>query len=208
MKKVVVSVAVMLGLGLSNVQAQGVSFGVKADANMSNFILTDFADGVKSKIGFGASIGGFTKIGFSENFGLQPELLLHFKTSKMEYVKDGPESDFQYFGMEIPVYLVGQTSLGSGKGFFGVGPFLGLGFDARYKPNVGSEVELYKEYGGQDSDWQRFDFGAGAMLGYEFGSGLQISAGYKIGVINTLNRQKDDFSMLNQTISLGLGFRF
>ena len=208
MKKVVISVAVMLGLGLSNVQAQGVSFGVKADANMSNFILTDL-DGMKSKIGFGASLGGFTKIDFSENFGLQPELLLHFKTSKMEVEETKHETDFRYFGMEIPVYLVGQTDLGSGKGFFGIGPLLGIGFDARYLGTGGAkDHELYKEYGGQDSDWQRWDFGAGAMLGYELGNGIQISASYKIGFINTVNRQKDDFSMLNQTISLGLGFRF
>jgi len=206
MKKVLLSVVLILGLGLQS-HAQGVSVGVKAEANTSNFILTDL-DGMKSKLGFGATLGGFTKIEFSESFGLQPELLLHFKTSRMEVEATGAETDFQYFGMEIPVYLVGQKNMGNGKGFFGVGPYLGIGFDARYKANGMSDVELYKEYNNQDSEMQRWDFGAGAMLGYEFGNRLQIQASYKIGFINALYANKDNACMLNQTVSLGVGYRF
>ena len=205
MKKVVISVAVVLGLGMTKAHAQEILGGIKLDANMSNFILTDL-DGLKSKVNFGVSVGGYTKIEFSEKFALQPEILLHYKNSKTEVKASGAETDFQYFGVELPVYVVGQTDIGSGKGFFGAGPFVGFGIDARSKN--GSEVELYKEYGGQKSEMQRWDFGAGAMLGYEFGSRLQIIATYKIGVINALNANKDNASMLNNTFSLGLGYRF
>ena len=207
MKKVVLSVAVALGLGLATAQAQGVLGGIKADANTSNFILTDL-DGMKSKLGFGATIGGYTKFEFGENFALQPEILLHFKNSKMEVKSTGKETDFQYFGMELPVYAVGQMSLGSGKGFIGLGSYFGLGFDARYKASGMDDVKLYKEYGGAKSELQRWDLGAGAMLGYEFGNRLQIVASYKFGFINALNAGKDDATMRNQTISLGLGYRF
>jgi len=208
MKKIVFSVAVMLGLGLTNIQAQEVLGGIKVDANLSNFILSDM-DGMKSKLGFGVSAGGYTKIALSENFGLQPEILLHFKNSKMEVEATGHETDYQYFGVELPVYAVGQTNIGNGKGFIGLGPYLGFGIDARYKGTGGAkDVELYKEYGGQESAMQRWDFGAGLMLGYEFGNRLQILASYKIGFIDALNAGKDNASMLNQTVSLGLGYRF
>jgi len=207
MKRVVLSVALVLGLGLTQAHAQEILGGMKADANMSNFILSDM-DGMKSKLGFGATIGGYTKIGLGENFALQPEILLHYKNSKMEEKSSGGEMDFQYFGLEIPVYAVGQTNIGNGKGFFGVGPYLGLGFDARYKASGMDDLKLYKEYGGQKSAMQRWDFGAGAMLGYEFGNRLQIIATYKIGFIDALNANKDNASMLNQTVSLGLGYRF
>jgi len=207
MKKVVVFVALVLGLGMTQTHAQEVSFGVKADANMSNFILSDM-DGMKSKLGFGATVGGYTKIMFGDNFGLQPELLLHFKNSKMEEKLSGQDVDFQYFGLEIPVYAVGQFAIGNGMGIVGVGPYLGIGLDARYKTSGMDDVELYKEYGGQKSEFQRFDFGAGAMLGYEFGNRLQITATYKIGFIDALNANKDNASMLNNTVSLGLGYRF
>jgi hypothetical protein len=197
----------VLGLGLASAQAQGISGGVKADANISNFILTDM-DGMKSKLGFGATVGGFTKFEFGENFAVQPELLLHFKNSKVEVKSTGKETDFQYFGMEIPVYAVGQMNLGGGKGFVGVGPYLGLGFDARYKASGADDLKLYEEIGGQKSAMQRWDVGAGAMLGYELSNRLQIVASYKIGFINALNAGKDDATMLNQTVSLGVGFRF
>ena len=207
MKKLVVFVTFVLGLGMTQTHAQEVRGGIKVDANLSNFILSDL-DGMKSKVSPGVSVGGYAKIEFSENFALQPELLLHFKNSKMEVKATGHETDFQYFGVELPVYAVGQVNLGSGKGLIGIGPYIGLGIDARYKVSGMDDVELYKEYGGKKSELQRFDFGAGAMLGYEFGNRLQITATYKIGFIDALNANKDNASMLNNTVSLGLGYRF
>lgn len=209
MKKIVLAVAVMFGLGLSQVNAQiAVSGGVKANANMSNFILTDM-DNMKSNLGFGATLGGFTKIEFSRHFALQPELLFHFKNSEMENETTGSKMDYQYFGAEIPVYAVGQMNLGSGKGYLGIGPYVGLGFDARYKADGMDDVKLYDEIGNTgESTMQRWDFGVGAMLGYEFSCGIQINAGYKIGFINALDAGRDDTKMLNQTISLGVGYRF
>ena len=207
MKRVVVFVALVLGLGMTQTHAQGVKGGIKVDANLSSFILSDL-DGMKSKVGPGVSVGGYAKIEFSENFALQPELLLHLKNSKMEVNATGHETDFQYFGVEVPVYAVGQTNIGSGKGFIGIGPYIGLGIDARYKASGMDDVELYKKYGSKKSELQRLDFGAGAMLGYEFSNRLQITATYKLGFIDALNANKDNASMLNNTISIGLGYRF
>jgi hypothetical protein len=181
--------------------------GIKIDANLSNFILGDMP-GMKSKMGFGITAGGYTKIEFSRNFALQPEILLHYKNSTMETKATGGEVDFQYFGVELPLYVMGQMSLGKGKGFIGIGPYVGFGIDARYKTDGADDVKLYKEYNGRESEMQRWDFGVGTMLGYEFNSRLQISATYKIGFINSLNAEKDNASMLPQTISLGLGYRF
>ena len=205
MKKVGFLVVVMLGLGIAKVNSQEILGGIKVDANMSNFILTDL-DGMKSKMGFGVTAGGYTKITFGEKFSLQPEILLHFKNSISEIKENGYETDFQYFGVELPIYAVMQTDIKNGTGFIGMGPYFGFGIDAQYK-GIGTS-DVYKEYNGRKSEMQRWDFGLGAMLGYEFASRLQIMASYKIGFLNSLNANKDNASMLNQTISLGLGFRF
>ena len=207
MKKVFLSAVLVLGLGMMQAQAQGILGGIKVESNMSNFILSDM-DGMKSKMGFGVTAGGYTKMEFGENFALQPEILLHFKNSTMETEATGSEIDFQYFGVELPVYAVGQFNLGSGKGFIGAGPYLGMGIDARFKAKDMDDVNLYKEYDGQKTEMQRFDVGMGAVLGYELVSRLQITATYKIGFIDALNANKDNASMQNQTISLGLGYRF
>jgi hypothetical protein len=207
MKKVMLSLALVIGLGTTQINAQEVRGGIKVEANTSNFILSDM-DGEKSSLGFGATVGGYTKIGFGEHFALQPEVLLHYKNSVMETEATGQETDFQYFGVEIPLYAVYQTNLKKGKGFLGVGPYLGFGIDARYKADGTDNLNLYKKYGGNKSAMQRWDFGAGIMLGYEFSSRLQITATYKIGFIDALNAGKDNATLLPQTVSLGLGYRF
>jgi hypothetical protein len=225
MKRVFLSVALVLGLGLTQARGQEVSDanfkrvmgGIKVDANLSNFILGKKEDDMVSKLGFGASIGGYTKIMFGESFGLQPELLLHYKTSKREFKSLGSEKGgFQYFGIEIPIYAVLQTNMGNGKGFIGLGPYSGFGVDARYKfdgkPDEKlygmKDVNLYTEQDGDEPEKQRWDFGAAAMLGYEFGSRLQIVGSYKIGFIDAQNVGKPSGSVLNQTFSIGLGYRF
>lgn len=204
MKKIVLALAVILGLGCSQVNAQTtISGGVKADANMANFLLTDL-DAQKSTMKVGASLGGFMKVEFGENFALQPELLFHYKQSKMETGK--LEDDFEYWGMEIPVYAIGQMKMGAGKGFVGVGPYVGYGFSAKYKD---ADKDLYKKDKLTDKAvLNRWDFGLGATLGYEFNSGFSVSASYKIGLIDTLDALKDDATMRNQSVSLGVGYRF
>jgi hypothetical protein len=204
MKKIVLSLVVILGLGCSVVNAQtSISGGVKADANVSNFLLSDM-DAYTSTMKVGASIGGFMKMEFGEVFALQPELLFHYKASKMEI--GNSETDFEYWGAEIPVYALCQKQMGSGKGFIGVGPYVGFGFDAKYKDG---DIDLYEKNSLTDkAALNRWDFGVGATLGYEFSSGISINAGYKIGLIDMMDEGKDNASMKNQAVSLGLGYRF
>lgn len=197
MKKFFLATALIIGLGFMQVNAQ-VNFGIKAEANLSNFLLTDMA-GAESNFGVGASLGAFTEFEFGEHFALQPELLFHYKTSEL---KDGASIDYQYFGAEIPIYAVGKVNLGAGKAYLGAGPYFGVGFDAKYKAG-GSDINLYK-----DKVLQRFDLGAGVMLGYEFGFGLQINAGYKMGFFDAVDAESDIVTMRNEAISLGLAYKF
>ena len=198
MKKVILGLALVLGMGMTQVNAQTISGGIKADANMSGFILSDL-DGQKSKMGFGASLGGFAKVDLHQNFAIQPELLFHFQTSKYEV--GNVERDYEYWGVEIPVYAMFQhTDFSSNRFYAGVGPYIGYGFSAKYKD---PDYKLYKE-----DAMQPWDFGFGAQVGYEFSNGIQINAGYKIGVIDALDRGKDNATMLPHKISLGVGYRF
>ena len=198
MKKVMLGLMLILGLSATQVNAQSVTTGIKAEANLSNFILSDMPL-AESTLGFGASVGGFVKFDIGNNFAIQPELLFHFQSSKMEQASI--ERNYEYWGVEIPVYAMGQWKNSSnGRFYAGVGPYVGLGFDARFdKP----EHKLYK-----DDAMQPLDFGFGVQAGYEFSNGVQINAGYKIGVVDALDKGKDVSTMLPQRISLGVGFRF
>ena len=203
MKKIILTVALAMGLGVAGINAQNVSKGVKAETNMSNFILDDMP-GVESGFGVGAGVGGFLKIDFGEYFSLQPELLFHWQNSTLK--QGGLESDIQYWGMEIPLYAVGQLTLeNNDRAYIGIGPYGRLGFSAK---NTTADINLYDEIGGADAFMQRGDVGAGVMIGYEFAFGMQINASYKYGFLNVLDAGSDNSMMNNQMISFGIGYRF
>jgi len=198
MKKVLVGLFVVLGLGTTQVNAQSITYGVKAEANMSNFNLSDMK-GVDSKMGFGATVGGFAKFDISERFAIQPELLVHFQNS--EWKDNGVKRDFEYWGLEIPVYAMFQWDTPSNNRFYaGVGPYVGYGLAAELNR---PKTKMYK-----DDLMQEWDFGFGAQVGYEFANGIQINAGYKMGIVNALDKDRDGGKALPQRISLGVGYRF
>lgn len=203
MKKMfLLGLSILMTTGLVTVNAQTpINYGMKAEANMSNFLLSDL-DNQSSTMKLGPTLGGFMNIGVHENFSIQPEVMLFYRQSKMETgsVKD----DFRQWGMQVPVYFLGQTYTNSGKFYAGVGPYLGLGFDAKYKD---ADKDLYKKVNGK-TDMNRWDFGLGALVGYEFSNGVQVNGGYQLGLIDQLDALKDDASMRNQAVSLGVGYRF
>ncbi len=203
MKKTMIfclSVLMATGFMTTNAQTQ-LSYGVKGGMNLSNFILTDL-DAQKSTMKPGASLGGFLKVDLHPNFAIQPEVSFFYKSSKMEI--GALEDDFRQWGMQIPVYAVGQMPTANGRAYFGVGPYVGVGFDARYKD---ADKDLYEEVN-DAAAMNRWDVGVGAMLGYEFKNGVQINAGYQIGFINQLDALKDVAKMHPQTINIGIGYRF
>lgn len=202
MKKIIlICLSVLMTTGFVSAQTN-ISGGIKVEANMSNFLLSDL-EPQKSTMRVGPNLGGFMKIDFHENFALQPELMFYFRNSKTEFTKDN-EDTFQQWGVQIPIYAVGQMQLGTGRGYVGLGPYVGFGFDARYDD---ADVNLYKEINGKKT-MNRWDFGAGLMVGYEFDNGLQINAGYQMGFIDQLDALKDDATKRTQTVTLGIGYRF
>lgn len=177
------------------------SAGLKLQANYSKYRLSGMP-GVDSKYGVGAGAGGFLKVGFGEHFAIQPELLFNFNRSKLKSDQSGK---LRYMGLELPVYAVGQINAGSGKIFLGAGPYLAYGLSNKLKD--GTSVSLYKKQEGQSkAAMSRLDYGVGAILGYEFGSGLLVNAGYKLGLKDQLKASGS--SMKVSAFSLGVGYKF
>lgn len=198
MKKVVLGIILILGVGIHQVEAQTVSYGVKANGNLSNFILDDMK-GVSSNMGFGASLGSFVKFDVMEHFAIQPELFIHYQSSELK--EAGKKRDYEYWGIEAPVYAMGQWKTGSNDRFYvGAGPYVGYGFSSKLKS---PELNLYKK-----DKHQHWDLGIGALIGYEFSNHIQINASYKIGFLDALDEGKKHATMLPQRISLGVGYRF
>ncbi len=207
-------VAMVIGFNFNQANAQGfikkvtgnLSGGVKTEVILSNFSLSEMPN-AKSEINIGGTFGGFVKLDLAEHFALQGDVLFHYKTSNLE--RDGVKSDYQYWGIEFPGYFMSQLKMNKGDRFYvGVGPFVEYGLNAKFKTR-GNEIDLFKnDVAVGKPCMTRFEIGTAAMIGYEFGSGIQANVGYRTGLTNVLEANKDDTSMFPNTVSFGIGYRF
>jgi hypothetical protein len=158
----------------------------------------------KSHSGFGLSLGNSDKLEINENFALQGEFLLHYRTSELSNNTDGIKNKFSYWGAEVPVYVVGQLKTASGKFFIGAGSYIDFGFNAKI-----AGTDLYKKDKTTGEIFmKRWDYGCGIIGGYEFKNNFFVNIAYRRGFSNLLNTDKADASMKSQVFSLGLGYRF
>lgn len=175
------------------------SFGVKLNGNLTNVEVSNMQNG-SSSFKPGASLGGFAKIEFGEHFALQPELLFSYTERKINMV--GEKARFKYASVEIPVYAMGQFSVGRGKLFVGIGPNIGYGF------SIDSKTEKLQDWeeSANKLELSHWYMGGGVLVGYEFNNGISINAGYKLGY--DLSSKNKTSGADTQTISLGVGYRF
>lgn len=183
-------------------QEKSVSFGFKAGTNLSNYRLGGSNKGLKSNMNIGGTAGGFVKYELSPNFALQSGVDVYYKTSKLESQADNSSVKLKSLGLEVPLYGILQGGLGSGKAFIGAGPYIGYGIIAK-----SDGINLFKKNGETGKPaMNRFDYGVGAIIGYDFDKNWQINASYQFGLAD-LDKGKGG-SLKNQIASLGIAYRF
>ncbi|MCD8186870.1 MAG: PorT family protein [Rikenellaceae bacterium] len=200
MKRLLIGILALTGIVATPARAQEISYGVKAEWNISNYIVKNAVQ-VKSDMKSGVTLGGFAKMDITNAFAVQPELLVHYQNSDYRAKSGGRVDNLTYWGLEIPVYALGQLHTKSGNRLYaGIGPYVGYGLSLKLDQKP--KVDFYDK-----EDYQRWDFGGKVTVGYEFAAGLQFNVSYRIGVINAVDK-KDDQKMLPQALSFGVGFRF
>lgn len=171
------------------------------ETNIHQFWLYDL-DGYTSKVKIAPSLGYFLDIELNDRLAIQPEMMFFFRNSRIRH--GNLNDDFQQWGMTVPVYLVGREYIDNGTWYFGLGAYAGLGFNARMK---NAKTALYKEVEGR-AIMNRWDYGISAMLGYEYSSGIQINVGLHLGLKNQSDAGKNDASVINKVITVGVGYHF
>ncbi|KAA6344138.1 hypothetical protein EZS27_008220 [termite gut metagenome] len=192
----------------TNAQNVGVAFGFKANVNLSGFIINDMNNS-DSRMKPGGSVGGLVKIAFTKGFAMQPEIIVHYKESERWDKTMNTTSDYQYWGVEIPVYYMGQITMGAGKWLIGAGPYVAFGINAQRRFTGGETVDLYqKDAMTGDAAMQRWDFGAGIFAGYEWRNSFTITGGYQLGFLDMLDAGRKTADMNNQTLYVGIEWKF
>ena len=110
---------------------------------------------------------------------------------------------YQSWGVEVPMYsVVGWDIKDKSRLYMVLCPYTEFGFRAKMKEN-GQSIDLYKDAAVKESH-----NGFGVIAGYEFTSGIHISAGYKVSVTNLVDANSNTITLLPASIRLGIGYRF
>jgi hypothetical protein len=164
-----------------HVNAQDITFGVKAGANFSNLKVTFDGEGASPDGATSLYIGGLVDIGLSENVHFQPELLY-----SIEGAEDA-EVNYVNVPLMFKYYLI--------EGFnIQAGPQLGILVDAE---------------GGTDG-LKGTNFGLNFGAAFEIVGGFFADARYNLGIANIAETDPDfgDAKLRTKGFQLGVGYRF
>ena len=184
--------------GLVNLNAQEVTFGVKAGVNFSD-ITGDDVDSFKGLTAL--HVGVMAEIEFSEKFSFQPELMFSAQGSDYEDTFDGEtykgtvKTHFINVPLMAKYYVIEGLSIEAG-------------------PQIGLLLSAKDEYEGDEEDLKDYlkslDIGLNFGLGYKLDNGLNFAARYNLGLTD-FNDDTDflgDSSYKNSVIQLSVGFFF
>lgn len=187
-------------------QSLTITGGAILETNVSGFFHSG-VDGGNSRMKAGVSAGGFLNLGIVRSFSVQGEMLIHYRNSGFDWGE--MPGEFQYWGIEIPIYAMYHVGLKRGGQFhFGIGPYTEFGLDATYKRN-GQKGDLYEKDEANGLPILRdSNTGFSVKIGYDFLSGLQLNATYKVSVTNFLDANSSRVKMHPQAVSIGVAYRF
>ena len=201
MKKMFLSLFLVTALtsgAFAQSEEKKISFGVKAEVN-SNFYLVSDSDIISSTSNaFGGNMGLFFKTNLTNNLAIQVELLGQYRNA--EFTILDKEQTLTNWNIEVPAYIMGQFPMGSGRFFFGVGPYGVAGISA----TMGG-ADMYADNNGMFT-FSRWNLGVGMIVGIELGCGLQLNVNYKYGMFNSNISENGNF--VENTATVGLGYRF
>ncbi|HEY0039286.1 MAG TPA: porin family protein [Flavisolibacter sp.] len=205
-----------------------VKWGVQGIGNLSSVsVKADGAEMFKKSSNIGFGVGVSSEIPLSSQVSLRPSLNLLQKGGKLKsaFDMDGGdgsmfpsiEIDNKLYYAELPVTLVYNVNLSTGKLFFGAGPSVGFGLFGKTKVTSTNpldpsekeeeEIDAFKKDEDGESPYKRFDLSANAIAGYQWKSGLYVNAGYSLGLSNMIESE-DGESMKNRGLQLTVGFFF
>lgn len=216
MKKILLLLTLAAGLNVAaNAQNKPVFFGIKAGVafptiDFSNEIASRNTD---SKTSF--YVGAIADINISPLFSFQPGLTYIGKGAKFNMRKAMEEIDidpsdlqgneiftFNYSYLELPVNFLANFKVGGGKFFIGAGPYVAYAISA----NLESTEKDDLEFGSEDGLYRRVEFGINFLGGYTLINGLNLHAGYGLGLTTIQNSSES--SSKHKVFSVGLGFNF
>lgn len=213
MKKLKLSLLIVLLGMVSLVSAQSASLSVKGGLNMSNFYGDNLND-KNVKPGFNVGIGA--DLEFLNNISLQTGLFFSTKGAKYTYnsaITGDIDFNVNASYLQLPIHIAYKIDVTPGtKLVFHGGPYLAYGVGGKRKIDSKYTDDLKDLFGERevntfDKKWgyKPFDVGVGIGVGAEFGL-IFIDLGWDMGLKNI--SRSDKIKAKNQNAYLSLGYKF
>ncbi len=195
MKKLLLFVTI-LSLTFASTNAQEFRIGAKGGANFASLIGDD-ADGSKTLTNF--HIGAVAKIGISELFSLQPELVYSNQGSKGEG-SDSGKLKLGYINLPIMADFMVAEGLS-----LQAGPQVGFNISSKVENGDGDEFDL--------DNVNTLDISLGIGAQYVLPINLFFQARYNVGLSNVIEDFDDGINSAstdakNSVISVSVGYFF
>jgi len=212
----------------ANAASAQISLGGQAGAVFAKSKTDDFSSTIpgidlstKNRIGFSAGLIADIPIGESGlrvipelNFvqkGLKAEGNVDIDLGGGQIIAAQTEADINLSHIEIPVNLAYAFEAGNGRFIIGAGPYAGFGLSGKSKVKVSAlgqseEEEDDIEFGSEEDQIKRMDFGANFMAGYIMNNGLMLKVNYSLGLANLSNTSESDWK--NRYFGVTLGYFF
>ena len=206
MKKLKLSLVIVLLSIVSFAGAQTPSFSIKGGLNMSNFYGDELSD-KSMKTGFHLGVGADFE--FAPNMAIQTGLLFSSKGAK--YTTDilNSELDVTANFIQLPLHFAYKIDVMPGtRVVLHAGPYIAYGVGGKAKVNMAGESILESDTFDSDFGLKNFDSGLGLGVGAEFGS-ILVDIGWDMGLVN-LSRAEGRYgeSIKTQNAYLSVGYKF
>ena len=203
--------------------AQSVNFGIKGGLNEARIYGGLQSSTTKGYFRPGFHAGLFAEFELNSKWSVEPGLYFTIKGYKAtsDFVQPTPggpvnvsingTQTYQY--IELPVNILYNIKLKTGKIFIGGGPYMGYLLSVTGKRNTSVNggpntfTETKYDVGG-NGNFKRNDFGVNALTGIVFKNGFLFNVGYSYGftniVINNINNNPPITK--NRVISFSVGY--
>lgn len=221
MKKM--TILVLTGMLLSGISPAQVRFGIRAGANFSKWSgedlqmiedLLEKTDGyvvTKGKTGF--HVGAYAEIPISEIISFEPGLQyskkgysiqgdLQIPVLKLLALNAGARVQSHY--IDMPLYI--RVYPAEGFSLY-AGPQVSFLARSTLNAKLGIlGISIFNRGFGITERFNKVDLGLSGGVGYQFGNGLNIQAGYDYG-LSKLDKN-DNYEAYNRVVKVSLGYTF
>ena len=193
--KILVKISAICALFILTISANAqMKFDVKAGLNLANQKYTYEGSSVSPDSKIGIHLGAIGEMDFSENFTFQPGLLFSMKGCKAS------DEKLALNYIDIPLNFLYKVDAGDMKIFGQAGPYLGYALSGKVE-----DEDI--EFGSEDGQMKRLDYGIGIGAGVQFGN-IQASLSYNFGLNNLISGGDSDNSIKNNVLGISVAYLF